>query len=67
MIPDQRASAYYPMIYTLTKGHSELTLVRSDDCRRPDGVHPTYPGHQLMAEEWICAVQAFRPERVTDR
>jgi lysophospholipase L1-like esterase len=26
-----------------------------------DGVHPTYSGHQLMADEWIRAVQACRP------
>jgi len=24
-----------------------------------DGVHPTYAGHQLMAEEWVRTVQAF--------
>lgn len=23
-----------------------------------DGIHPTYPGHQLMADEWIRVVQA---------
>lgn len=26
-----------------------------------DGVHPTYSGHQLMADQWIRTVQAFRP------
>jgi lysophospholipase L1-like esterase len=24
-----------------------------------DGVHPTYSGHQLMADEWVRTVQAF--------
>jgi phospholipase/lecithinase/hemolysin len=24
-----------------------------------DGVHPTYAGHGLMAEEWLKAVDAF--------
>ena len=24
-----------------------------------DGIHPTHPGHQLMADEWIRAVTAF--------
>ena len=24
-----------------------------------DGIHPTHPGHQLMADEWIRAVAAF--------
>ena len=24
-----------------------------------DGLHPTHPGHQLMADEWIRAVSAF--------
>ncbi len=27
-----------------------------------DGVHPTYPGHQLMAEEWIRTVKKGWPE-----
>jgi len=28
-----------------------------------DGVHPTYAGHQLMADEWVRAVKAFWPEK----
>lgn len=28
-----------------------------------DGVHPTYSGHQLMAEEWIRAVESSSTER----
>lgn len=28
-----------------------------------DGVHPTYSGHQLMAEEWIRTVRAWWPEK----
>ena len=27
-----------------------------------DGVHPTYSGHQLMADEWIRTVEKFWPE-----
>jgi lysophospholipase L1-like esterase len=26
-----------------------------------DGVHPTFSGHQLMADEWVRAVRAFWP------
>ena len=26
-----------------------------------DGVHPTYSGHQLMADEWVRTVKAFWP------
>ncbi len=26
-----------------------------------DGVHPTYSGHQLMADEWVRTVRAFWP------
>ena len=26
-----------------------------------DGVHPTYSGHQLMADEWERTVRAFWP------
>jgi lysophospholipase L1-like esterase len=28
-----------------------------------DGVHPTYSGHQLMADEWIRTVRDFWPEK----
>ena len=28
-----------------------------------DGIHPTYAGHQLMADEWVRAVRAAWPER----
>lgn len=28
-----------------------------------DGIHPTYSGHQLMADEWIRVVQAWWPAR----
>lgn len=27
-----------------------------------DGVHPTYAGHQLMADEWVRTVQDYWPE-----
>ena len=26
-----------------------------------DGVHPTYSGHQLMADEWIRTVRVYWP------
>jgi lysophospholipase L1-like esterase len=29
-----------------------------------DGVHPTYSGHQLMADEWVRTVRAYWPERI---
>jgi lysophospholipase L1-like esterase len=29
-----------------------------------DGVHPTYSGHQLMADEWVRAVRACWPEKI---
>lgn len=28
-----------------------------------DGIHPTYSGHQLMADEWDRAVRAYWPEK----
>jgi len=28
-----------------------------------DGVHPTYSGHQLMADEWTRAMRANWPEK----
>ncbi len=27
-----------------------------------DGIHPTYAGHQLMADEWVRAMQAYWPK-----
>ena len=27
-----------------------------------DGVHPTYRGHQVMADEWVRTVREFWPE-----
>jgi phospholipase/lecithinase/hemolysin len=40
--------------------------VFDDACRRApaehwiwDGVHPTYSGHQLMADEWVRVVNEF--------
>jgi lysophospholipase L1-like esterase len=27
-----------------------------------DGIHPTYSGHQLMADEWEKVVREFWPE-----
>jgi lysophospholipase L1-like esterase len=27
-----------------------------------DGIHPTYAGHQLMADEWVRTVRAYWPE-----
>jgi lysophospholipase L1-like esterase len=26
-----------------------------------DGVHPTYSGHQIMADEWVRTVRPFWP------
>jgi lysophospholipase L1-like esterase len=28
-----------------------------------DGIHPTYAGHQLMADEWVRTVRAYWPEK----
>eukprot|EP00825_Cyclidium_porcatum_P009906 TRINITY_DN15061_c0_g1_i2.p2 TRINITY_DN15061_c0_g1~~TRINITY_DN15061_c0_g1_i2.p2 ORF type:complete len:224 (+),score=6.07 TRINITY_DN15061_c0_g1_i2:127-798(+) len=32
-----------------------------------DGIHPTYAGHQLMADEWVRAVQAWRSAKQQPR
>lgn len=44
----------------------KLQLVFDDACKRApaeywvwDGVHPTYSGHQLMADEWVKTVSQF--------
>ncbi len=54
------------------KHHAALVhfqKVFDDACQRApaeywiwDGVHPTYSGHQLMADEWERTVRAFWPE-----
>ena len=28
-----------------------------------DGIHPTYAGHQLMADEWVRTVRAYWPDK----
>ena len=54
-----------------TKHHAALVKfqhVFDDACKRApekhwiwDGVHPTYSGHQLMADEWVRTVKEFWP------
>jgi lysophospholipase L1-like esterase len=39
----------------------EATRRAPDDYWIWDGVHPTYSGHQLMADEWIRSVREFWP------
>ncbi len=60
------------IVAKLAKKH-HAALVRfqkvfDDACKRApaeywiwDGIHPTYSGHQLMAEEWVRTVQKFWP------
>jgi lysophospholipase L1-like esterase len=36
-----------------------LRLVLGEPFRVWDGMHPTYCGQQLMADEWIRTVQEF--------
>jgi lysophospholipase L1-like esterase len=60
------------VVAKLSKKHG-AALVRyqkvfDDACRRApadywiwDGVHPTYSGHQLMADEWVRTVKEFWP------
>ncbi|MGO9114356.1 MAG: hypothetical protein ACLP9L_34505 [Thermoguttaceae bacterium] len=28
-----------------------------------DGIHPTYAGHQLMADQWVRTVNEYRREQ----
>ncbi len=66
------------IVTSLAKKH-HAALVRfqkvfDDACKRApaeywiwDGVHPTYSGHQLMADEWMRTVQDFLSRRPTKK
>ena len=60
------------VVARLAKKHGaalvRLQQVFDEACKRApaeywiwDGVHPTYSGHQLMADEWVRTVAAFWP------
>jgi lysophospholipase L1-like esterase len=71
---DQDVKKRQAIVAKLAEKHHAVLVrfqkVFDDACRRApvqywvwDAVHPTYSGHQLMAEEWIKAVSEFKSPR----
>lgn len=54
---------YHAPVVHFQKVFDEATKRAPADHWIWDGIHPTYSGHQLMADEWIRIVQAWWPAR----
>jgi lysophospholipase L1-like esterase len=54
---------YHASVVHFQKVFNDATKRAPADYWIWDGVHPTYSGHQLMADEWIRAVRAYWPEK----
>ncbi len=51
------AAKYHALVVRYQRMFEEATKRAPADYWIWDGVHPTYPGHQLMAQEWIRTVR----------
>ncbi len=56
------AKKYGAALVHFQKAFDDACLRGSPDHWIWDGVHPTYSGHQIMADEWLHAVRQFWPE-----
>jgi lysophospholipase L1-like esterase len=52
------AAKYHAPVVEFQKAFDEATRRAPADYWMWDGVHPTYSGHQLMADEWVRTVEA---------
>ncbi len=57
------AAKYHAPVVRFQELFDEATKRAPADTWIWDGVHPTYAGHQLMADEWARTVQAYRPAK----
>lgn len=57
------AAKYHAAFVPFQKAFDDATKRAPADYWIWDGVHPTYSGHQLMADEWVRVVRAFWPDR----
>jgi lysophospholipase L1-like esterase len=55
------ALKYHAAFVLYQKMFDEATKRMPADYWIWDGIHPTYSGHQLMADEWVRTVQAYWP------
>ncbi len=62
-IVNKLAGKYHAPIVHFQKMFEDATQRAPADYWIWDGVHPTYSGHQLMAEEWGRAVRAGWPQK----
>jgi len=62
-IVNRLGTKYHAPVVHYQKMFEDATQRVPDDYWIWDGVHPTYSGHQLMADEWIRTVRAFWPEK----
>ena len=57
------ATKYHAAIVHYQKMFDDATKRAPADYWIWDGVHPTFSGHQLMADEWVRTVRAYWPEK----
>jgi lysophospholipase L1-like esterase len=57
-IVNKLGEKYHAPVVHFQKMFEDATQRAPSDCWIWDGVHPTYAGHQLMADEWIRTMQA---------
>jgi lysophospholipase L1-like esterase len=56
------AAKYHAAIVHFQKVFDDASKRAPADYWIWDGIHPTYSGHQLMADEWERTVRQFWPE-----
>ena len=62
-IVNRLGAKYHAPVVHFQKVFEDATKRAAADYWIWDGVHPTYSGHQLMADEWIRTVEAFGREK----
>lgn len=61
-IVSKLAEKYHAALVHFQKAFDEACARAPADHWIWDGVHPTYSGHQIMAEEWERTVRKFWPQ-----
>jgi lysophospholipase L1-like esterase len=58
-IVNQLAAKYHAPVVHFQKAFDDATTRAPAEYWIWDGIHPTYSGHQLMADEWVRTVRAY--------